>query len=258
MLHLRKTTDNSNIHITGRPAAPVGMDISGGPNEDVRQHEILGLTYRVKICSSSFKRSREFARTSRAPTKHSPPYDERPGHGLRITSGEGGRGCGYLKVQITRPAAENEHHQIPAPPVMGGFWKGRPEPLVIEMGVPSLTPRKSKINVDVKTPKLPKLADQKVLAIEDGDPDDSASSTDSDSSSSSSSGKRSKKHKKKEKKDKKKAKKTQKKDKKKKKEKKEKKDVNDRCRPAPKLHRGRCNVGGLAAACARCVRRHHC
>ena len=71
-LHDHKTIDNCNIHAIRRPAGLVGPDISGGPSEDIRPHEILGLTYRVKIMSSSFKRTREFSRTSRS-TRHSQP-----------------------------------------------------------------------------------------------------------------------------------------------------------------------------------------
>ena len=71
-LHNRKTTDNCNIHTIRRPVGLVGPDISGGPREDIRPHEILGMTYRVKIYSSSFKRTREFSRTSWA-TRHSQP-----------------------------------------------------------------------------------------------------------------------------------------------------------------------------------------
>ena len=111
------------------------------------------------------------------------------------------------------------------------------------MRMPSGTLRTSNIKVGVKTPKLPKLSDAQMLAIEDGNPDDSCSSTDSDSSSSSSSNKKSKKHKK-DKKKAKKVKKTAKKDKKKKRE--EKKDVTDPCRPAPmqrwRLGRGVCTM----------------
>ena len=120
------------------------------------------------------------------------------------------------------------------------------------MGVPSGTLRTSNIKVGVKTPKLAKLSDAQMLAIEDGNPDDSSSSTDSDSSSSSSSNKKSKKHKK-DKKDKKKAKKvkkTAKKDKKKKRE--ETKDVTDPCRPAP-MQRWR-----LGRGVCRCFRKCHC
>ena len=120
------------------------------------------------------------------------------------------------------------------------------------MGVPAGTLRTSNIKVGVKTPKLPKLSDAQMLAIEDGIPDDSSSSTDSDSSSSSSSNKKSKKHKK-DKKDKKKAKKvkkTAKQDKKKKRE--EKKDATDPCRPAP-MQRWR-----LGRGVCRCFRKCHC
>ena len=105
-LHNHKMTDNCNIHTIRRPVGLVGPDISGGPREDIRPHEILGMTYRVKICSSSFKRTREFSRTF---GNKAQPAPTRRGRAMYVSSLWGGW-C-YLKVQPKMSISESQHPQ---------------------------------------------------------------------------------------------------------------------------------------------------